>query len=209
MTACVIHPTRRAPEALPDSLACATCVDELGADLAVIDQLLPRLRALLEPGHSGDLGRRIVASSPAPLRVDVLSLLDTRSTDGPDAVLHRWARAAGTPATGAGLRGRLSWFIEQDQILRAFAREIRALAAEMRRACGAAHLADETPPAARRVAVCRRDIRGRECGGAILAAPGADVAICQRCKDGWTRDRWPFLARLQEPVDRPPAAEAG
>jgi hypothetical protein len=137
-------------------------------------------------------GRR--ADAPAPLRIDVLSLLDPRNDRSPGKVLAKWAAIFGTPATPAGLRGALGRIVEHDQ-LRAFTRELRALADEVRRACG------EQGPAVRRVATCRRDLPTgdgtRECGGPITAAPDGDLAQCTRCGDRWPRDRWQLLGRLQ------------
>lgn len=195
---CVIHPARPAPPALTDSLACKVCVDELEGLLKGLDEQLPRLRAFVQLGATSPDdgvrgGRR--ADAPAPLRIDVLSLLDPRNDKSPGKVLAKWGAVFGTAATPAGLRQALGRIVEHDQ-LRAFARDLRALADEVRRAVG------EQGPAVRRVATCRRDLPTgdngtRECGGPIMAAPDGDTATCGRCGDKWPRDRWQLLGRLQ------------
>jgi hypothetical protein len=194
---CVIHPARPAPPALTDSLACDPCVKELDQLLKGLDEQLPRLRAFVQLGATSPddgvrAGRR--ADSPAPLRIDVLSLLDPRNDRSPGKILAKWGAIFGTPATPTGLRGALGRIVEHDQ-LRAFTRDLRALADEVRRAVG------EQGPAVRRVATCRRDLPTddgtRECGGPITAAPDGDIAQCTRCGDKWPRDRWQLLGRLQ------------
>jgi hypothetical protein len=196
---CTICPARPARPVLTDSLACEPCVKGLEQLLKTLDEQLPRLRAFVQLGATAPddgvrSGRR--ADSPAPLRIDVLSLLDPRNERSPGKILAKWAAVFGTPATPVGLRQAMNRIIEHDQ-LRAFARDLRALAVEVSQACG------EQGPAVRRVAACRRDLPARdgdgtrECGGPIMAAPDGDVAVCGSCGDRWPRDRWQLLGRLQ------------
>jgi hypothetical protein len=185
---CTICRVRPARPALPASLACQPCTDELDGMLTDLDRLLPTLRAMLEPGSAGD-GIRGGAEAAAPLRIGVLSLLDDRATDSPGVVLARWADVFRTHATPQGLRQALGRIIEHDQ-LKAFARDLRALHAELKRVCG--------EPGAARVATCRQIVHGKPCMGAITAVPGADEAACVKCRDTWPRARWGLLGRLQE-----------
>jgi hypothetical protein len=179
VTPCVICPARPPRNSLTDSLACDPCVADLTHALKDLEQLLPVLRALLAPGRSIGDGRGGGGTAPAPLRVDVLSLLeDARS---PDAFVARW----GAPAD---IRGRLNTLIESEAELREFARDLRALHAAVIRVCG------EPGPA--KVATCRRLRRGKECRGAIVATPGGDNAQCSTCGDQWPRARWRLLGRL-------------
>jgi hypothetical protein len=195
---CVICPARPARPVLTDSQACEPCVRELEQLLKDLDEQLPRLRAFVQLGATAPDdgvrgGRR--TSSPAPLRIDVLSLLDDRNDRSPGKVLAKWGAVFGTAATPTGLRLALGRIVEHDQ-LKAFARGLRQLASEVSAACG------EQGPAVRRVATCRRDLPTdnggtRECGGPIMAAPDGDLATCTRCGDRWPRDRWQLLGRLQ------------
>jgi hypothetical protein len=185
---CTICRVRPARPALASSLACQPCTTELDGMLADLDRLLPQLRAMLEPGRAGD-GIRGGAEAAAPLRIGVLSLLDDRATDSPGVVLARWAGIFTTKATPEGLRQALGRIIEHDQ-LKAFARDLRALHAELKRVCG--------EPGAARVATCRQIVHGRPCNGAITAVPGADEAACVKCRDTWPRARWGLLGRLQD-----------
>jgi hypothetical protein len=197
---CVICPARPRRPVLTDSHACEPCVRDLEQLLKGLDEQLPRLRGFVQLGASAPddavrTGRR--ASSPAPLRIDVLSLLDPRNDKSPGKILQKWANIFGTTATPTGLRQALGRIIEHDH-LRAFVRDLRVLADEVGRACG------EAGPAVRRVATCRRDLPTsnndggtRECGGPIMAAPDGDLAVCTRCGDKWPRDQWQRLGRLQ------------
>jgi hypothetical protein len=190
---CVICPARPRRPVLTDSKACEPCVRDLEQLLTGLDEQLPRLRAFVQLGAAAPddgvrSGRR--ADSPAPLRIDVLSLLDPRNDKSPGRVLGYWGTVFATPATPTGLRQALGRIIERDE-LRGFAKELRQLADEVRRACG------EAGPAVRRVATCPRDLPTdnggiRECGGPIMAAPDGDLAVCTRCGD-----KWPRLGRLQ------------
>jgi hypothetical protein len=187
---CVICPARPPRAPLPDSRACKVCGDELNAALKDLEQLLPVLRALMEPGRalvdSGVRGRR--GTAPAPLRVDVLSLLED-TAHSPDVFLTRWGAAFDTAPSPAGLRAALGRIIETDH-LEAFTRELRALRAAVVRVCG------EPGPA--KVATCRRLVRGRECRGAITATPGSETAACTVCGDQWPRARWGLLGRIEQ-----------
>lgn len=195
---CVICPARPARPVLTDSNACDPCVKDVEQLLKALDEQLPRLRAFVQLGATAPddgvrSGRR--ADAPAPLRIDVLSLLDPRNDKSPGKILQKWANIFGTAATPASLRQNLGRIVEHEQ-LRAFVRELRVLADEVSRACG------EQGPAVRRVATCRRDLPAgegttRECGGPIMAAPDGDIAQCTRCGDKWPRDRWQLLGRLQ------------
>jgi hypothetical protein len=186
---CVICPARPPPRPpLPESRACKVCEAELSKALQTLEQLLPVLRALIEPGRAMAEVRGRHGAAPAPLRVDVLSLLED-TTHSPDAFLARWGDTFGTAPTPAGLRGVLGRIIESDH-LEAFARQLRALHAAVVRVCG------EPGPA--RVATCRRLIRGKECRGAITATPGGDTAACTVCGDQWPRARWRLLGRIEQ-----------
>lgn len=189
---CVICPARPPRAPLPDSLACQVCEAELNKALKDLEQLLPVLRALIEPGRALTEVRGRVGAAPAPLRVDVLSLLED-TAHSPDTFLTRWADAFSTGTSPADLRQALGRIIEDDR-LEQFARELRALHAAVVRVCG------EPGPA--KVATCRRLIRGHECRGAITATPGGDTAACTVCHDQWPRARWRLLGRIEQ-------AEAG
>ena len=194
MSGCVLCLDRPARQPLPDSLACKDCTEELGRILDRIAALLPQLRALItEVNRAGyDDERRTGAGAygPAPLNVDALSLLDPRNTDSPGIVLSRWGVAFGTSSTPAGLKAALGRIIEDDR-LRRFVLELRALTRELERVCGV--------PKSRIVATCRRETEaGTECGGPIVATPGGEVATCTACGDVWPRARWRLLGRLQD-----------
>lgn len=185
---------RPARQPLPDSLACKDCVEELGRILDRIEALLPTLRALVtELNRTGldDTRRKgSGAYGPAPLNVDVLSLLDARNTDSPGVVLSRWGTAFGTASTPTGLKAALGRIIE-DERLRRFVLELRALTQELERVCGV--------PKSRIVATCHRDTEpGVECGGPIVATPGGDTATCTACGDVWPRAQWRRLGKLQD-----------
>jgi hypothetical protein len=184
---CVVCRTRPPRPALTDSRACNMCTAEFDRDLYDLHQLLPVLRALLEPSRLSSGGRGVAAGSGAPLRVDVLDLTED-PINGPTPFLRYWSSIFRTPPTPAGLRNALGRIIEHDN-LEAFARALRTLHAEVIRVCG------EPGPA--KVATCRRDIRGRPCQGDIQAAPGDDTAVCARCGDTWPRSRWKILGGLQ------------
>jgi hypothetical protein len=190
--ACVICPAKPRRRALTDSRACGICVDQLQKLLDDLDRLLPILRTLpLEVAATvDDTGVRHSTGgyAPAPLRVDVLSLLDDR-VNGPDAFLGVWAGRLGVVASPVALAAVLSRIIERDD-LEVFARQLRGLHAEVVRVTG------EPQPA--RVATCHRLINGRDCNGPITATPGGDTATCQRCGDEWPRSRWQLLGRLQD-----------
>lgn len=185
---CTICPVRPPRPALTGSRTCDPCQEELARILTDLDRLIPQLRGLLAPGSSGD-GIRGGASSGAPLRIGVLSLLDERATDAPGKVLARWAATFHTKATPEALKQALGRIIERDEV-RPFARELRALHAELKRVCG--------EPGAARVATCQREVHGRPCMGAITAVPGSDEAACVKCRDTWPRARWGLLGRLQD-----------
>jgi hypothetical protein len=176
-TVCTARPPR---PALVGSLVCDPCQTDMARMLEDLTRLLPVLRGLVEPGRSIGDGRGSGGAAPAPLRVDVLSLLnDTRH--GPNVFLTRW----GDPAQ---LRATLGARIERPDVVD-LARDLRALHAAVIRVCG------EPGPA--RVATCRRLIRGRECRGNIVATPGGDTARCERCGDDWPRSRWRLLGNIE------------
>lgn len=185
---CVICPARPPRQPLPESRACKVCEAELNKALKDLEQLLPVLRALIEPGRTLTEIRGRHGAAPAPLRVDVLSLLEDGAR-GPDAFLTRWGAVFSTPASATALRQILGRIIETDH-LEAFARDLRALHAQVIRVCG------EPGPA--KVATCRRLIRGKECRGAITATPGGDTAACTVCGDQWPRARWGLLGRIEQ-----------
>jgi hypothetical protein len=185
---CVICPARPPRAPLPDSRGCKVCAAELDKALYDLEQLLPVLRALIEPGRVMAEVRGGHGAAPAPLRVDVLSLLED-TTRSPDVFLANWGAAFSTPASPTGLRQALGRIIESDH-LEAFTRDLRAVHASVVRVCG------EPGPA--RVATCRRHIRGKECRGAITATPGGDTAACTVCGDQWPRSRWRLLGRIEQ-----------
>lgn len=187
--ACTICPVRPPRPALTASGACKPCVAELEAILADLDRLLPQLRSMLAERASSDTAGRAGAGA-VPLRIGVLSLLDERATDSPGKVLARWAGTFGTHATPQALRQAIGRIVEHPE-LRAFARDLRALHKELIRVCG------EPGTQARRVATCQQQRHGRPCGGAIIAAPRGDEAVCAKCRDTWPRERWGLLARMQ------------
>jgi hypothetical protein len=159
-----------------------------------IEALLPTLRTLIsELNRAGfdDVRRKGAgAYGPAPLNVDALSLLDSRNTDSPGVVLSRWGVTFGTPSSPAGLKAALGRIIEDDR-LRRFVLELRALMKELERVCGV--------PKSRIVATCRRETEPEvECGGPIVATPGGEVATCTACGDVWPRAKWRLLGRLQD-----------
>lgn len=193
MTACAICTVRPPRPPMTASRACKPCVDELTRLLEDLETLLPMLRSIVEPGRLNGTGGGRVDASPAPLRVDVLSLLDSRNTDSPGRVLARWAVTFQTGATPHALRQALGRIVERDE-LEAFTKDLRALTAELKRVCG--------EPAVR-VATCHRERPTRaglrECGGAIIV-PSTDrsVARCTVCGDEWPREHWGILGRLQD-----------
>jgi len=198
VSGCVICPARPARSPLPDSLACQECAEALGRLLDDLDRLLPTLRALMSEVDRSTLDERTHGDAgsygPAPLNVDVLSLLDTRNPDSPGRVLARWGVAFGTAATPAGLKAALGRIVEREE-LPAFTRDLRALVAELNRVCGV--------PQSRIVATCRRELptpddAHAECGGPIVATPGGDRATCTACGDDWPRAKWRLLGRLQD-----------
>lgn len=188
MTTCAICTTRPPRPAITDSRACKVCVDDLTRMLGDLARLLPVLRSLLEPGRVVGDGRGSGSAAPAPLRVDVLSLLDDKR-NGPDTFLAYWAGRLDVPPTPAALAGVLSRVVELED-LEAFTRSLRDLHARVSLVAG------EPQPA--KVATCRRLVRGKECRGAIIAVPGGNEAVCSVCGDQWPRARWKFLGRIEQ-----------
>lgn len=188
---------------------------ELGESLDVIADRLPLLAGMLVPGGQPSSVRLARDGSPAPLRVDVLALLDETGDLGARAVLRPFADTLTgerdlppTPYPITFLRDHLEWIVTAEW-LEAFARAVRRVASEVRRVVG------EAPQP---VATCRREVgverrvvdddTGRpvevevavECRGTITASPFSDSAVCQRCGDLWPRSRWQLLGRLQEGI---------
>lgn len=186
-TLCAICPAKPPRAPLPESRACGVCVADLQRMLDDLERLLPVLRSLLEPGRTIGDGRGSTGAAPAPLRVDVLSILDDKR-NGPDVFLAYWAGRLDVPPTPAGLAGVLSRVVELDD-LEAFTRALRDLHSRVSLVSG------EPQPA--KVATCRRTIRGKECRGAIIAVPGGSEAVCSVCGDQWPRARWKFLGRIE------------
>jgi hypothetical protein len=194
---CVICRARPPRRTSADSRrGCDVCIDELAGHLDDLTERIPLLRLMLIPGGQPSSVRLARDASPAPLRVDVLALLDDRGDLAVEAVLARHAavlagerRLSGKAPAIQSLRAHLGWVAEADW-LEEFAKDLRRLAIEVRRVVG------EAPQA---VATCRRELdSGRECGGSITASPYSDTATCSRCGDEWPRERWQLLGRLQE-----------
>jgi hypothetical protein len=193
--------------------ACEVCVHELGTHLDLLIDRLPLLRGMLIPGGVPATLRLARDASPAPLRVDVLALLDETGDLGARAILQPFADTLTAerdlpptvyPVTF--LREHLGWIVEAEWLPR-FARGLRRLADDARRVLG-----EDAKP----VATCRREVGTQrkvirdedgepvevevpvECRGVITASAYADSAVCQRCGDVWERARWQMLGRLQE-----------
>lgn len=185
--ACAICTAKPPRAPLPDSRACDPCSKDLQKMLEDLDRLLPVLRSLLEPGRTIGDGRGSGSAAPAPLRVDVLSILNDKR-NGPDVFLAYWSgrlKVAGTPAALVQVLGRI---VELDD-LKAFTRALRDLHTRVSLVAG------EPQPA--KVATCRRPIRGRECRGPIIVVPGGNEAVCSACGRQWPRAQWKFLGRIE------------
>lgn len=202
---CTARPPRRAA---PDRRACEVCEHELGAHLDLLTDRMPLLSGMLVPGGTPASVRLSRDGSPAPLRVDVLALLDDAGDLGARALLQPFADTLTierdlppSPYPITFLREHLEWATAAGW-LETFARTLRRVAEEVRRVLG-----EDAKPVAtcrREVGVERRIVDGDEvetpveCRGTITAAPYSDAAVCQRCGDVWERARWQMLGRLQE-----------
>lgn len=208
MSDCVICLARPPRKTAAARRSCDTCLHELGTLLDELDDRLPLLPDMLIPSGVPSSVRLARDASPAPLRVDVLALLDERGDLSVTGVLQPFAdtlagerRLSGQVDPITSLRAHLEWISAADW-LEAFAKTLRRIAAEVCRVVG-----EDAKP----VATCRRDVGSRveigsdgervevpvECRGTITATPYSDTAVCRRCGDVWPRDRWEMLGRLQ------------
>lgn len=214
MSVCAVCTARPPRRPVPPRRACDICVHDLGGLLDELDDRLPLLPDLLVPSGVPSSVRLARDASPAPLRVDVLALLDDRGDLSVIGVLQPFADALAADRRLSGqvdpirsLRAHLEWISAADW-LEPFAKALRRITEEVRRVLG---------EQARPVATCRREVSTRtetrpdgtrvevsiECRGAIMASAWSDTAVCARCGDVWERARWQHLGRLQEGANRP------
>lgn len=194
---------------------CDHCLANLRRDLDDVARLWRVLHEMLEPGRgsrSGGRGKR--TDPPAPLRLDILDLLDTRHIPDRDEIrseaaqhINGWARvwceeqnytqptdvaaAAQLLATHTEGLARQDWIDEATRDLR------RALAILK----VAAH--DTGEP---RIGTCwQATDTGDTCGGTLRihtrwhpTDPGADqtFVVCSKCKDLWTTDDLAHVGRV-------------
>lgn len=192
----------------PPILVCHRCTDRLELCLREIPDYYARLPRLLTHGSIDDdaarYGKR--ADAPAPMRLDVVDLLDTRRgrrRDGQAAadrhgvigLLAPWADLVGeqrrvqAPAGGVGVTSRfllrhLEW-ISQQPWVDELTRELRTLHRQLGDAVG---IHPPTP-----VGHCTAtDADGNQCDGPLWPTRVGGV-ICGTCGDRWSSQA---LARL-------------
>ncbi|MFI2184576.1 hypothetical protein [Streptomyces sioyaensis] len=182
---------------------CTGCVRGLDTRLAELPGQYLLLADRLRPGAArGDGPVALVREAPLPVREDVL---DMRAEGGLVTVLEEWreamqdARGWGRPArTGPierrvlaaarGLRINLDWIVAEFEAAGDLAREIRALAAQVRA------LLDPAPPTLA-VGDCAADLGGGGICGAPLRVPAGTTDVhCHRCGTDYPPSSWLTLA---------------
>lgn len=195
MSGCVLCTVRPPREADERKRACLPCIDGLWQRLDEIATLTPFLEFLREPSVVPSVRRTSGDGSPAPARVEVLSLLDDRGDLSLSAVLGRWAarlaeerKLSGQVDPVKSLRAHVAWLAAQPY-LEDLAADVARIHTEVRRACG-----EVTSTVGRHTA----DLGGDACGGSIVASPWQANAACQRCGHEWPRSQWRVLGARQE-----------
>jgi hypothetical protein len=202
---CLVKPPRKTTAR---RRCCEVCQHELATLLDELNDRLPLLPDMLVPSGVPSSIRLARDASPAPLRVDVLALLDDRGDLSVLGVLAPYADILATERRLSGqvdpirsLRAHLEWVAAADW-LEDFTKTLRRIGGEVRRVLG---------EEAKAVATCHREVATRvtvvagerielpvECRGVITASVYSDTATCVRCGDPWPRSRWQMLGRLQE-----------
>lgn len=207
-----------------ETITCQTCIDKLDDALADTLTLFALLPAVIEPGsvQLDDMphGRQIDA--PAPVRLEVLDMLDDRrawspAVDAPGdnrrgvvGLLESWATRmrqerrysipTGSPSVASeigALRNNLAWIVEQDWV-ETFADEILKLHRDLEAVCG--------EPKAKPIGHCPEMVK-REgsdelapCGAPLFPPIYGETVTCERCKTSWPKDKWLLLGRKIEGI---------
>jgi len=198
------HLTPKQP--LDGAILCATCADKLAEALTAAIDARCQLPDLLEPSRNpGQPGGRVRRDPPAPLRVDVLSVLDPRSTqDGNlfpvDAAVGTWMRLiiderpgtrvpADTVEALVWMSRHLDWIIGQP-----WADEY---AKEMRAANRTLQWLTNPRRGSSIIGRCRAATdTGDDCGGPLRWHDHNQTVRCRRCGDEWGPDDLPHLVRV-------------
>lgn len=188
------------------AVLCQRCIDRLADNLHRIVDARCQLPDLLEPSRIPDqAGARVRRDPPAPLRVDVLSVLDPRSTqDGNlfpvEAAIGTWMRLIvderpGTQVPTDTIQAirwmihHLDWIVAQPWVdeyakeMRAADRTLQWLTAPRRRGS--------------MIGRCRAAAdNGGDCGGPLHWHEHDQTVRCRRCGDTWGPDDLPHLVRV-------------
>lgn len=194
MSACVICTVRPPRQAGERSRACDMCCELLWQRLDAIVNLTPFLEFLREPSVVPSTRRTSGDGSPAPARVEVLSLLDARGDLSLSTILGGWAsrlakdrKLSGKTDPAKSLRAHVDWLARQPY-LEDLAADVERIHGEVLRVCGeaTANVGRHTP-----------DLGGEGCGGRILASPWSPFAHCERCGAEWPRSQWRNIGARQ------------
>jgi hypothetical protein len=188
---CTVRPPRQADER---SRACGLCRELLWQRLDAIATLTPFLEFLREPSVVPSTRRTSGDGSPAPARVEVLSLLDERGDLSLSTILGGWAsrlakerKLSGQVDPAKSLRAHVDWLAAMPY-LEELSADVERIHREVLRVCGEA-----TADVGRHTA----DLDGEGCGGRILASPWQPDAHCTRCGASWPRAEWRNIGARQ------------
>lgn len=200
-------------------MTCSLCVGKLDDALVTILELFALLPVFMLPGSVpvADRIKHRQVDAPAPVRLEVVDLMDDRIGDLDDirrrgivGVLEQWARLVAqerrmsarpvkpSVATEVGfLRTHLNWVSEQPWVGE-FAAEIMGtdprqpgILRQLEQACG------ETPPRPKIIGRCPasiiRDGEPQACGTALYADPASPSVQCRKCGAMWDEKRLAIL----------------
>lgn len=196
-----------------EDMACARCLSRLDEALEDIVTLYALLPSVMEPGsvQLDDMPHGKRTDAPAPVRLDVLALTDSRSTwaqrrgEIPSvlSVLSGWSRIViedcnlsipteATVTTEAGLlRTHLQWIGKQAWVDDMW-KEIRMVRSNLKDVCG--------EPLPKPIGTCPAEVieEGQvvTCGALLYAPTYGDTVRCRDCNTTWSRDTWLLLGRL-------------